>query len=705
MTISSQQTYQQTPCNGTTTQFSFPNKIFSAFDLVVTLIDPSGNLYAFTNSGTNTFTNAATGLSYTVYSIDVDTGCYITFSSAPTNLWTIDMRTSIAELQSTSIKNQSGFFPELHEEFFDKITREMQDLRRLTYTFGIHGSDNEAIAWPPLPAPAVRAGGTSVWDTNGLPAVALPGNTTSAALVPFIPSGTGAVATNVAQRLSQRPSVFDFFTAAQQNNVALNIGSIDVTIACQAAVNAAAGTTLDWPAGKYLISSPINITNGCKLQGVKGLTTILLGTQNQNGFVVGDGTIGTRSTAAQTTIDGFSFNPSSTVAAFTSGSCVVLNYVEFVYVTNCFFYGSNGTANILYNGVSVSQATDPNISNNYFYNLLNYGLYASGGASAALRTVNGRFDFNEFTACGNDCVHLDANCAGITVNFMIAWSFSTWGIVINANAAGLGTLFYIAQPDIEADGSSGAIYIENASNVDISGGWVGTSTFSGTTPSVWVGASSNSVKITGLQMLFGRVQIDGPATTLNGCDVVGDNVASTMAVIISATATDTNIIGGTIRQHVLGGIQFSSTPPATRCQIDGVRFKNCGPVAGTGYEVVGSTGLPGSILGASGTAAALPPVIGRCQSDVPFTYAAAGTGKVVTSAGRDYLQVTASANITIITPLSIGNEISIQAGAGGITLASGGNIQLKTSPTTIASGAVMSFVTDGINMFENGRNF
>src|SRR5271154_1481311 len=127
MTISSTTTQTLTPCNGTTTNFAFANKIFSAADLFVTLIDIPGNLYAFIASGTNTFTNATTGLSYTVFNIDVDGGCFIVFSAAPTNLWQLDMRTAIAELQSTSIKNQGSFYPELHEEFFDRITREMQD--------------------------------------------------------------------------------------------------------------------------------------------------------------------------------------------------------------------------------------------------------------------------------------------------------------------------------------------------------------------------------------------------------------------------------------------------------------------------------------------------------------------------------------------------------------------------------------------------
>lgn len=157
MTIASELAFIQYPCNGVTTQFSYNNKIFTAADLVVTLIDTLGNLHTFVPSGFNTFTNSATGLSYTIFNVDVDTGCFIIFTAAPTSAWTLDLRTSIAELQTTSIKNQGAFLPELHEEAFDKLTRMIQDLARLTYTFGIHGPDLENTPWPALPSAGARA--------------------------------------------------------------------------------------------------------------------------------------------------------------------------------------------------------------------------------------------------------------------------------------------------------------------------------------------------------------------------------------------------------------------------------------------------------------------------------------------------------------------------------------------------------------------
>lgn len=174
MTIASTVTSKQYTGNGSTSQFSFPNKIFSASDLIVTLIDLLGNTYLFIG-GPTTFANAATGLSYTVQNVDVDTGCLIVMSGAVTTGWTVDLRTQTPELQSTSIKNQGQFLPELHEEAFDRNTREIQDLLRLTYTYGIHGPDLEATPWPALPSAALRKGLALMFDAaTGLPTVGVP---------------------------------------------------------------------------------------------------------------------------------------------------------------------------------------------------------------------------------------------------------------------------------------------------------------------------------------------------------------------------------------------------------------------------------------------------------------------------------------------------------------------------------------------------
>ena len=51
------------------------------------------------------------------------------------------------------------------------MTRNIADLYRLTYLYGIHGPDQENIPWTALPNAAGRANTGLVFDSNGLPSV------------------------------------------------------------------------------------------------------------------------------------------------------------------------------------------------------------------------------------------------------------------------------------------------------------------------------------------------------------------------------------------------------------------------------------------------------------------------------------------------------------------------------------------------------
>lgn len=165
MTVASTLTAKQYISTGVNTQFAYPNKVFSATDLLVTIFDLLGNAYPFVN-----FVNVGLGLTFSVQNVDVDTGCTVVLSAPFTTGWTVDIRTQTAPIQSTSVKNQGQFLPELHEEAFDRLTRMAQDLMRLSYTYGIHGPDTEVAPWPALPVPSLRKGYGLLFDAvTGLP--------------------------------------------------------------------------------------------------------------------------------------------------------------------------------------------------------------------------------------------------------------------------------------------------------------------------------------------------------------------------------------------------------------------------------------------------------------------------------------------------------------------------------------------------------
>lgn len=259
MTIASTITSKQYTGNGATTQFSFPNKIFSVSDLVVTLTDTNGILYSFVNQ-----LNGATGISYTIQNVDVDTGCLVVFSAAITNLWTIDIRSVIAETQSTSIKNQGSFLPELHEEALDRLTRELQDLYRLTYIFGIHGPDIESTPWTPLPGKASRAGQMLTFDGGGNPLLApqpIAGSVTQALIGQLLyPTlGTEIGVTNNAYPYGNVLRFGADSTGATDSTTKIQNAATSIT--------QAGGGTLYFPAGTYMINRNIAIGSNTTVAG------------------------------------------------------------------------------------------------------------------------------------------------------------------------------------------------------------------------------------------------------------------------------------------------------------------------------------------------------------------------------------------------------------------------------------------------------
>ena len=91
----------------------------------------------------------------------------------------------------------------------------------------------------------------------------------TAANVPYTPAGTGAVATTVQTKLRESVSVKDFG--------AVGNGSTNDTAAIQAAITATvAGGTLFFPAGNYIITSQLNVSNAITIRGSTQYQTAII---------------------------------------------------------------------------------------------------------------------------------------------------------------------------------------------------------------------------------------------------------------------------------------------------------------------------------------------------------------------------------------------------------------------------------------------
>lgn len=515
------------------------------------------------------------------------------------------------------------------------------------------------------------------------------GSRTNSASMDAIFTDVAAGISAVAKKGARTIDVFDFLTPAQQNDVALNIGSIDVTAAVQAAVNAAAGQILLVPAGKYLLTTQINILQACQIMGVLGRSTFVLGTQNQNGFAVGDGTPTARAACFSTMITGIVFNPSQTVAAFSAGICIHLNYVAFVFVRDCTFYGSNGSANILFESVRAFQSVEWEIYKCRFSSMLGIGVNCFG-TDITTQTVDGRIDLCEWTSVtNNDAVYVGTFANGITINSIIAYGTTHNVIHIDTTGAGKPYNVFILQPDIELD-TSGIIAINCTDGFGLKqvvGGWIGLGSSSVAATAVNVGTTSAGLFWENVNCTQTNVVLSGPACTIVGGEISGDNSTTPTGITVNSTATDTQIIGVRVRQWTTAGIAFVGQPP--RCMVDGVIFKaNAVDFTGHNYTSLG-----------------LQPQIAGCRTDASNQMLPASS-IVLHPALPFYQLVGASTTIISMSGFSAGQRVTFQAAdSAGDAFGSGGNILLKTAPTTIPQFKSMSFVCDGANWFEDGRNF
>jgi len=150
-------TFIQLPANGAAMTFSFPFLITAPTDLIV----------GFITGGV--FTQQLAG--YTVAGLGNPGGGQITFSVAPPTGTTVDLRSLIPETQPTNFANLGAYLPENTTNALDRGVRNIADLYRLTYQFGIHGPDQEGTPWPALPAAAGRANTGLIFDADGLPAL------------------------------------------------------------------------------------------------------------------------------------------------------------------------------------------------------------------------------------------------------------------------------------------------------------------------------------------------------------------------------------------------------------------------------------------------------------------------------------------------------------------------------------------------------
>ncbi|WP_323109509.1 phage tail fiber domain-containing protein [Klebsiella quasipneumoniae] len=115
MTVSTQVSRNEYTGNGATTQYDFTFRILDKSHLLVQTLDDAENI-----------TTLTLGSNYSVTGVNRYNGGKVVLTSALPAGYKISIERKTPVTQETSICNQGGFFPEIHEDAFDKLTMLVQ---------------------------------------------------------------------------------------------------------------------------------------------------------------------------------------------------------------------------------------------------------------------------------------------------------------------------------------------------------------------------------------------------------------------------------------------------------------------------------------------------------------------------------------------------------------------------------------------------
>jgi hypothetical protein len=216
---------------------------------------------------------------YTVTGANVASGGGVTLTaSAATSFagYTLDIRSNTPQQQPTSIRNIARFLPEIHEDAYDNLGRQTQDLNRRLLA-SIHFPDNEILSGE-VESAAVRKGRYLFWDTvTGAisSAISLTGTVLSQAIFNafyFLTDGHKRTAAEIAAGVTPTNYAYPVLNLLRYGADPTGVAASNTAMASAIAVCGPTGGTIIVPPGVYLFtgnSSVIDLTSkiGITIQG------------------------------------------------------------------------------------------------------------------------------------------------------------------------------------------------------------------------------------------------------------------------------------------------------------------------------------------------------------------------------------------------------------------------------------------------------
>lgn len=267
MTVSSSTNQATFPGNGVTTVFPLPFRFFENSDIAASLID----------ANTGEATPLSLGVNYTLSGaaepeVDGNAVSELTMVTAPASGINLFVERVMDVDQPTDIVNQGRFFPQIHENVFDRLTMLIQQV-----SSGLRGAIRVAIGDPEpkrLPPVSQRANLLMGFDSAGDPIAVAPASGSAAELAMNLANDTdpskgagmlGYKGRTVYERLSDLVTVKDFG--------AVGDGVTDDTESIQDAIDAvmsAGGGALYFPAGTYKTTGQLLIDLSANVQRFAG---------------------------------------------------------------------------------------------------------------------------------------------------------------------------------------------------------------------------------------------------------------------------------------------------------------------------------------------------------------------------------------------------------------------------------------------------
>lgn len=275
--------------NDSATVFPYTFKIFAATALEVKVKKTSdGTITTLTYPTHYTVSGVGVAAGGNVTLTDVDGAWQNASDGTLKTGYTIAIRRLVAVSQTTDIRNQGGFFADVHEDEFDYLTMiDQQQQNDLDRAVKIDSAYSAAAFNPALPTPVAssaigfNAAGTGLALISSLAGVAttaftqtlLDDTTSNQALgtLTATRSETGAVAVPILTKFKEGPSLFDFIPTDLHAGIIARTNTTNLAAFIQAAIDALSTgeTVLAYP-GAYRLESALTIQGLIHLEGAGG---------------------------------------------------------------------------------------------------------------------------------------------------------------------------------------------------------------------------------------------------------------------------------------------------------------------------------------------------------------------------------------------------------------------------------------------------